>query len=396
MLELLPMKQGVILKKGREKFFEHRHPWIFSGAIEAYPDDFEEGQVCPVLTWGKQLLGYAYFHSKISLSGRIVSFGKSDPMMAIRENLLSAIQLREKLLQNPEINAYRLVNGEGDRLPGLIIDKYDDALVLQSGTLGMDRLKTLVGETLAKTGKCQALYEKSTGGSRKEESLQDQVGVLWGEDRGQIPIIENGLKFLIDWRHGQKTGFFLDQRPMRELVLKYGSGRKVLNAFAYTGGFSLYALKGGAVRVDSIDISERAVSAINDHMDLNRFERANHRAICQDVFQFLSKEELEYDFVILDPPAFAKKKKDIPSAINGYRAINRLAMEKMPKQSLLLTCSCSYYVDESMFREMLFQAACEAKREVKIIGRHVMGIDHPINIYHPESDYLKSLLLYLD
>ncbi len=390
------MKKGVVLKKGKERFFENRHLWIFSGAIESFPDDFEDGEVRPVLNFNREVLGYAYFHRGMSLSGRVISFGSGDPMVVMKQNILQAIDLREKLVQNAATNGYRLINGEGDLLPGLIVDQYDRALVIQSGTLGMDRLKNFVVETLAKTGKFTGIYEKSVGGSRKEESLQDQVAVLWGEDQGQIAIVENGLKFLVDWRHGQKTGFFLDQRPMRELVMKYAKGRKVLNAFAYTGGFSIYALKGGASKVDSIDISERAAQAISQHLELNQFDTSGNQVFCQDVFEFVTKENLDYDFVILDPPAFAKKKKDIPSAINGYRTINRLAIEKMPKKSLLLTCSCSYYIDEKMFREMLFQAAREAKRESKIIGRHILGVDHPINIYHPESDYLKSYLLYIE
>ena len=271
------MKQGVILKKGKERFFENRHPWIFSGAIEAFPDDFVDGQIIPVMTSKKEVLAYAYFHRGMSLAGRVVSFGRGDPMIAMEENILRAIDLREKLVQNAGTNAYRLINGEGDLLPGLIVDRYASALVLQSGTLGMDCLKGWIVQTLVKTGKFSAIYEKSVGGSRKEESLQDQIGVLFGEDQGEIPIIENGLRFLVDWRGGQKTGFFLDQRPMRELVMKYSMGRKVLNAFGYTGGFSVYALNGGALSVDSIDISEKAVAGIDKHVQLNQLGSSNNR-----------------------------------------------------------------------------------------------------------------------
>ena len=386
---------SVVLKKGKERFFTSRHPWIFSGAIASFPDQFEQGKIFPVKSSYGELLGYAYFHQKMSLSGRVVSFGAEDPYDAIKKNIDHACRLRQELLQKGT-NAFRLINGEGDLLPGLIVDQYDKSLVVQSGTLGMDHLLEFVCEILSNQGRYTAIYEKSTGGSRKEEGLNERVEVLYGSDQLEIAVLENHFKFIVDWRRGQKTGFFLDQRSMREVVMKHSLNRRVLNAFCYTGGFSVYALAGGAEIVDSIDISERATEMTQRHLAINGFQKEKNRTICEDVFEFLSQGELNYNFVILDPPAFAKKKKDIPKAIAGYRMINQRAMEKMPSQSLLLTCSCSYYVNEEKFREMLFQAAREAKRGVKIVGRHISGMDHPSNLFHPEGDYLKSYLLYLD
>lgn len=388
--------QSVILKKGKEVIFKNRHLWIFSGAIAAYPDHFENGSIQSVLSSTGELLGHAYFNKDISIAGRIVSFGSIDPYHFIKENIQEAIAMRSQFFDEKQTNAYRLINGEADALPGLIVDKYNDCLVLQSFTLGMDRLKEYVVDCLIKTGKYNSIFEKSTSSSRREESLKEHIAILHGSNCPVIDIIEHGLKFKIEWEKGQKTGFFLDQREMRAKVRDLSHNRAVLNCFSYTGGFSVYALAGGAKSVDSIDISASAVDMAKANLELNGFDSISNPCISEDVFNFLTHKALPYDFVILDPPAFAKKKRDIDQAINGYRRINILALSKMPKRSLLLTCSCSYYIDEQMFKELLFQAAREAKRNVSIISKHIHGIDHPVNIFHPESDYLKSFLLYVN
>ena len=277
----------------------------------------------------------------------------------------------------------------------MILDSYNGTLVIQISTKGMDVLRPRLIDYLDKKLHPQAIYEKSLLPSRKEEGLKEVQGVLKGNLPESIVIKENGLSFMINPEKSQKTGFFLDHRLMRQSIRMLARGKRVLNAFSYTGGFTVYALAGGAVKVDSVDISEDAVEMCRKNVILNGYEPEPHGFYHKDVFRFLREEPLDYDLIILDPPAFAKSRKDIISACRGYKDINRLAMQKMPRGSLLLTSSCSYHVDEVLFRKVVFQAACEAKRQVRVIGRHLLAPDHPINLFHPESDYLKSLLLYV-
>lgn len=386
---------AVVLKKGKEVIFKNKHLWIFSGAIASYPDLFENGSIQTVVSSNHEVLGHAYFNRDMSLAGRIVSFGDKDPYDSIKKNIANAMSLRKSFIDEKHTNAYRLINGEGDFLPGLVVDRYADYLVLQSYTLGMDGLKDFIVDSLMEIDQFKAVYEKSSSPSRREEKLKESVTVLKGKDIEDLPILENGLQFNVNWRRGQKTGFFLDQREMREKVRALSQGRTMLNCFSYTGGFSIYALSGGAKKVDSIDISHDAVEKVKNHLEINQFNSTKNLCLKEDVFDFLTNKPLPYDFVILDPPAFAKKKRDILQAKNGYRALNFLALSKMPSQSLLLTCSCSYYIHEKDFQELLFQAAREANREVKIISKHIQALDHPVSLFHPESDYLKSFLLYI-
>jgi 23S rRNA (cytosine1962-C5)-methyltransferase len=267
--------------------------------------------------------------------------------------------------------------------------------VIQSGALGMDMLIGKLTEYLSKKGAWKGIFEKSTGSSRKEEKLGEKIGVLFGEDQEEILIQENGLCFQVNWRKGQKTGFFLDQREMRHLIKNLSCAKTVLNCFSYSGGFSVYALAGQAKFVHSVDISEQAIAWVEKNCQLNGFDSSLYKNQAVDAFNFLNQNPLDYDMIILDPPAFAKKKQDIPKASRGYREINTQVLKKMPSKSLLLTCSCSYYMEESLFQTILFQAAKAAKREVQILSKHLMGVDHPINIYHPEINYLKSYLLYV-
>lgn len=390
------MKNGVILKKGKEAIFENRHQWIFSGAIESFPEKITPGGIYPVYRFDQQLLGYAYFNPGKSLAGRIISFSSKDPILALGELLEKALNLRENFFDPSLTNAYRLVNGEGDGIPGLVVDQYDDALVIQSGTLGIDLLKGEIVSFFVKKNRWNKIFEKSTGSSRKEEGLPDSIGVLYGEDNQEIIIKENGIKFSVKWREGQKTGFFLDQREMRELIRAHSHQKRVLNCFSYSGGFTAYALAGGAIKCDSVDISSSAIEMVKRNLELNHFDTKDHSDIATDAFKFLTQDPLDYDLIILDPPAFAKKKQDIAQASKGYREINTQVLKKIPSNSFLLTCSCSYYIDEALFQTILFQAAKTAKREVKIVSKHRVGLDHPINLYHRESSYLKSLLLYIN
>lgn len=386
-------KQEVILKPGKEKAIRHRHHWIFSGAIALLPS-FENGECLPVRSSSGDLLGWGYFNRSAKIIGRMLNFEEGDPKISLIENLQKAIDLRKRFFSRKTTNAYRLVNGEGDLLPGLIVDQYDDVLVVQISTLGMVKLKPLILEWLQKNISPKGIYEKSRLPSRKEEGLQEEEGILVGAVAENVEILENGLKFLVNIREGQKTGFFLDHREMRQWVRELSKDKRVLNCFSYTGGFSVYAKAGGAKEVTSVDISSSAVEAIEKNFALN--DLPSQHSVQGDVFEFLRTHSLDFDLVVLDPPAFAKRQKDVIQACRGYKDINRLAMKKMPPDSLLLTCSCSYHVNEELFQKVVFQAAVEAGRRVKIVGRHRMAPDHPINICHPEGDYLKSLLLYLE
>ncbi len=384
---------SVILKQGREKSLLSRHPWIFSGAIEKLPA-FSDGDILPVLSHKKEHLGYGYFNRRSNLIGRMLSFDTQDPMVRLEEHIRQAIELRSALIGSAT-SAIRLINAEGDCIPGLIVDRYNDVLVMQISTLGMEKLKSKIVSILQEILNPTWIYEASTSPSRKEEGMKECKETLSGTPVDEILVHEDGLKFLVSPLKGQKTGFFQDLREMRKLIGQLSKDRRVLNCFSYTGAFSCHALKGGASHVTSVDISKEAIEMTKKHMALNQFDPNSHTELVADCFDFLSENELNYDLIILDPPAFAKKKQDVPKAIRGYQEINRTTLAKMPKKSLLLTCSCSYHVDSELFCKMLFHASKEAKRELRILQTHRLAFDHPINIYHPESSYLKSYLCYV-
>lgn len=384
----------VILKPGKDKPLRNRHHWIFSGAVQQLPE-FKDGECLAVYTADQELLGWGYFNRQAQIVGRMLSFDDTPPQERINTLLENALSLRQEMVGS-DTDAYRLVNGEGDLLPGLVIDKYRDVIVVQIGTAGMRQFRPQIVQWLVNKLHPNSIYEKSLLPSRKEEGLQDEQGALFGPIPTDIvEIRENGLRFGVSILHGQKTGFFLDHREMRQQVRELSKGKRVLNCFAYTGGFSVYSAAGEATKIDSVDISVAAIKMGERNMELNGLASDKHRFIAADVFEFLREQPLDYDLIVLDPPAFAKRQKDVVQACRGYKDINRLAMQKMPPGSLLLTSSCSYHVDEGLFQTVVFQAAVEAGRTVRIIGRHRMAVDHPVNICHPESDYLKSLLLYV-
>jgi 23S rRNA (cytosine1962-C5)-methyltransferase len=386
-------ERTVILKKNRDKPIRQRHHWIFSGAVQSLPD-FEDGDILPVTSSEGEFLGSAYFNRKSAIIGRMVCFDKTPPLKSIEQRLLSAIALRRDLVE-PASTAQRLVNGEGDGLPGLVVDRYGDVLVIQVATLGMEKLKSVILGHLIRALSPRSIHERSDLPTRREEGLPEFEGHLYGEDVENVEIQEHGLRFLVEFRGSQKTGFYLDLRELRKLVRSLAEGLRVLNCFCYTGGFSVAALAGRAASVDSIDSSESAISLAKRNLSLNGFFGGENRLVVADVFEFLRREVALYDFIILDPPAFAKKKTDIIPACRGYKDINRLALKKIGPQGLLLTLSCSRFVDESLFQQVVFQAAAEAGREVRIIQKHRLAYDHPINVYHPESEYLKGFLLYV-
>ncbi len=387
--------ESVVLKPGKDKAVRNRHHWIFSGAIARLPD-FENGAILPVRSSAGDLLGHAYFNRNASITGRMVSFGKAVPEDAVRAGLVRAVALRRDFFDRSRTNAYRLVNAEGDGLPGLVADLYDDVLVLQVATLGMDRLKPLLLEIFDELVRPAAVYEKSDLPSRREEGLEAFEGPLRGNTPGRVRIVEEGLAFWVDIAGSQKTGFYLDQREMRKLAGRLARGRRVLNAFSYTGAFSVHALAGGAARADAVDASASAIALAEENCELNGFGTGAGAFFTADVFEFLRASELDYDFIILDPPAFAKRKTEVVPACRGYKDINRLALRAVMAPGYVMTFSCSHFVEEGLFQQVVFQAAQEAGRRVRILQRHHQAFDHPVNIFHPETAYLKGFLLYVD
>lgn len=392
---LFAMKQDrVTLRQGKEKALHQHHPWVFSGAVASGGKN-RTGELLPVYSVAGQLLGSGYFNTRSSIIGRMLCFDGRPPLEALQQHIQAAITLREKLISEG-ISAYRLINGEGDGLPGLIVDRYGDILVFQIGTLGMERLKDEVLEALQKRLRPRAIYEKSLQPSRHEEGLQNSHGWRLGTPIEAVEIRENGLRFIVSPEQGQKTGFFLDQREMRSLVRRYGMGRRVLNCFAYTGAFSVAALAGGARHVTSVDTSAPALEMATAHVALNNLPAEAHTSVVSDVFQYLREQDLHQNLIILDPPAFAKRRADVIRGCRGYKDINRLTIAKAPPGALLVTCSCSHFVDDQLFQKVVFQASLEAQRSVRILARHHAAFDHPVSIYHPEAHYLKSLLLYIE
>ncbi len=389
-------ERKVILKKGREKPIVKRHHWIFSGAVQSFPK-YEDGEILPVYSHDKAFLGQAYFNSKTSISGRILTFSDQPVKPAIDAAIASAVSLRKLYFNSSVTNCYRLVNAEGDFLPGLIADYYNGVVVIQISTLGMDKLKQDVLKAISQSVRPSMVYEKSALASRSEEGLEDQVGVLSGEFREPIEVFENGIKFHVYLKDSQKTGFYLDQREMRALAGSISKGRRVLNCFSYTGGFTVYALAGGAKACVSVDNSRSALQAAKENIMLNNLQGIEHDLIGEDVFKFLRMDSGYYDFIVLDPPAFCKKKNDVNSACRGYKDINRLAFKKIgPEGGYVMTCSCSHFISQELFQKVVFDAAVEAGRRVRILRRHVSGFDHPVNVCHPETDYLKGFLLFVE
>lgn len=385
---------AVILHSGKDKAVRNRHHWIFSGAVRRYPE-FENGDVLPVRDAQGRFLGFGYFNRRSSIVGRMLTFDETPPAAALEEAVRRAMSLRTRTL-GESTDACRLINAEGDGIPGLIVDRYGAVLVLQVSTLGLERLKPAVLDILERVVGAETILEKSNLPSRKEEGLAPFEGLLRGPAANEVIIRENGLRFRVDLAASQKTGFYLDQRANRQMVRARARGRRVLNAFCYTGGFTVAALAGGAAGVTSLDISEHAVDLARANTDLNGFSGGNTVFETGDVFEVFRRRDLDYDFIILDPPAFAKRKSEVIAACRGYKDIHRLVFQKCPAETEILTFSCSYFVDEKLFRQVVFQAASEAGRRVRILGRHIPAADHPVNVFHPEGDYLKGLWLYVD
>jgi len=383
----------IILKPGRDRSLRSFHPWVFSGAIDQW-DLSENGGSARVVSDSGEDLGCGYFNRQTSIAGRMLCFDRREPLDALRDNIRAACAIRARLI-GPSTTGFRVINSEGDNIPGLVVDRYADVLVIQVGTLGMQLLLPTVIELLVSELNPKALYEKSLLPSRKEEGLESQHGFLYGESPDEVQFTEHGLTFIAALQDSQKTGFFLDQREMRAAVEGYARQRSVLNCFAYSGGFSAYALRGGATQVISLDSSASACALASRNIELNFPGCQTHQSIVDDVFDFLRKDQRRFDLIILDPPAFAKHRGQVEKAVTGYREINRVAMNKLTPGGVLVTCSCSHFVDPTIFQRTVFEAARDAKRGVQILQNHSQAADHPINLYHPEGSYLKSLVLWV-
>ncbi len=395
----------IILKKGRDESLRRFHPWVFSGAVAQIVGQPSEGDVVGVFAHDGSFLAYGHYQIG-SIAVRILSFAGEDVLGPdFWVNMISkALKVRQAtgLANGLETNCFRLVHGEGDGLPGLIIDWYDGVCVMQAHSVGMFRSKGAICEALKSVfgERLKAVYDKSSGTAPFKAGLDLVDGYLYkaeGFSDDEQVVLENGNKFFVNWTEGQKTGFFLDQRENRALVGRYSSGRNVLNLFCYTGGFSVYALRGGALRVDSVDSSKKAVEMVSRNMSLNGYGSDLHEDICADAIDFLRQvPEDKYDLMIVDPPAFAKHRGALNNALRAYQRLNAAAISKVAPGGLVFTFSCSQVVDKEAFALAVFSAAAQTGRSVRILDRLNQPSDHSVNIYHPEGEYLKGLLLYVE
>ena len=388
------------LKPKKEESLKRFHPWIFSGAVQQKDNNLTEGEVVNVYTIGNDFIAVGHYQIG-SIEVRVLSFQEEAIDLDFwKKRLNSALEMRKSIgLLSSENNSYRLVHGEGDLLPGLIIDIYAETAVIQSHSVGMhesrmmicEALKEVMGDTL------KNIYYKSETTLPYKADLGAENEYLYGGKNVSEIALENGLKFYPDWVKGQKTGFFVDQRDNRALLEKYSKNRNVLNMFCYTGGFSFYAMRGGAKLVHSVDSSAKAVALTNKNVEINFPDDHRHEAFAEDAFKFLGNiKSNDYDLIILDPPAFAKHRGAIKNALQGYKRLNAAAFDKIASGGIVFTFSCSQVISKDMFRLAVFSAAAISGRKVRILDQLNQPADHPINIYHPEGEYLKGLVLYVE
>ena len=393
------MYRNLYLKKGKEESLMRFHPWVFSGAVHHIEGQPEEGELVRVLNSEGQFIAVGHWQIG-SIAVRVLSFEDVEVNASYWEQRLQrAYEMRVGIgvAANPNNNTYRLVHGEGDNLPGLVVDVYGRTAVMQAHSVGMHLCREDVADALLKVtgGTVENIYYKSETTLPYKADLGAENGFLRGGSPENIAM-ENGLKFHIDWMKGQKTGFFVDQRDNRLLLEHYSHGRSVLNMFCYTGGFSVYAMRGGARLVHSVDSSSKAVDLVNRNISLNFPGDPRHQAFAEDAFKYLDTMGRDYDLIILDPPAFAKHKDALRHALKGYTKLNAKAFEKIKPGGILFTFSCSQVVTKDNFRMAVFTAAAMSGRHVRILHQLHQPADHPINIYHPEGEYLKGLVLYVE
>lgn len=393
------MIKTIQLRRGKTESLRRFHPWIFSGAIARTEGNIEEGEIVRVVDEQGQFLALGHFQIG-SIAVRVLSFTDR----AIDENFWmerigQAFTLRRSLgfCGNPENDIFRLIHGEGDQLPGLVVDVYGETAVMQAHSVGMHLCRETIADAIiaASDGIIKNIYYKSETTLPYKAGLQQENGFLRGGNPENIAT-EYGLKFHIDWLRGQKTGFFVDQRENRKLLEFYAKGRRVLNMFCYTGGFSVYALRGGAQLVHSVDSSAKAIDLTEKNAELNFPNDSRHQAFAEDAFKYLDRADSQYDLIVLDPPAFAKHKDALRNALKGYTRLNAIAFEKIRPGGILFTFSCSQAVNKDQFRLAVFTAAAQSGRHVRILHQLHQPADHPINIYHPEGEYLKGLVLYVE
>lgn len=390
----------VILKPKKEESLQRFHPWVFSGAIQKIAGSPKEGDIVDVYTCNGEYCATGHYQIG-SIAVRIFTFEKTEPGKSFwTEKLRQAYEMRRAigLAESGDTDAYRLIHGEGDFMPGLVIDIYNKTAVMQAHSVGMHNIRQELAEGLIEVfgGKLENVYYKSESTLPFKANIDTEDGYLIGKDDKNYIATENGLKFQADWLKGQKTGFFIDQRENRALLEKYAKGRSVLNMFCYTGGFSFYALRGGAKEVHSVDSSAKAIELTKKNVELNFADCKNHKAYAVDAFKYLDDMQDRYDLIILDPPAFAKHRDVLRNALQGYKKLNAKAFEKIKPGGILFTFSCSQAVSKEQFRLAVFSAAAISGRNVKILHQLTQPADHPVSIYHPEGEYLKGLVLYVE
>ena len=393
------MYKNIYLKKGKEDSLKRFHPWVFSGAIAHMDDGIEEGDIVRVITQSGAFIALGHYQIG-SIAVRVLSFQD----IAIdddfwKQRLAAALLMRQcaGIADNPENNTFRLVHGEGDNLPGLVIDCYGKTAVMQAHSVGMHVCRNVIARQLVEVmgNRIENVFYKSETTLPFKADLGQENGFIYGGSDDNVAV-ENGLKFHVDWLKGQKTGFFVDQRENRRLLEHYAKGKTVLNMFCYTGGFSFYAMRGNAKAVHSVDSSAKAIELTNENIALNFPEDARHEAICEDAFKYLDEHDQQYDLIVLDPPAFAKHRAALRNALKGYTRLNVKGLQRIKKGGILFTFSCSQVVTKDQFRNAVFTAAAQAGRKVRILHQLHQPADHPINIYHPEGEYLKGLVLYVE
>ena len=389
----------IYLKPGKEEYLQRFHPWVFSGAIQRFEKQPEEGDIVEVADNKGNFIALGHYQIG-SIAVRILSFEPTTIDLDFFKNrLMTAYELRKSigLTDGDYNNTFRLVHGEGDNLPGLIIDIYDQTAVMQAHSPGMHYARHILADAIIQVlgNHIKNVYYKSETTLPYKAQLDPENEYLIGGEAGNIAI-EYGLKFHVDWLKGQKTGFFVDQRENRALLERYSKGRSVLNMFCYTGGFSFYAMRGGAKLVHSVDSSAKAIDLTCKNVELNFPGDTRHKAFAEDAFKFLDQMGDQYDLIILDPPAFAKHRKVLHNALQGYRKLNAKAFEKIKPGGIIFTFSCSQVVSKENFRLAVFSAAAQSGRRVRIIHQLTQPADHPVNIYHPEGEYLKGLVLYVE
>lgn len=393
------ISKTIQLKKGKEESLNRFHPWIFSGAILKKDDDIEEGEVVKVYTYDKRFIALGHYQIG-SIAVRVLSFSDTEISLSFWvSRIQSAFNMRKAigLADLSDNNTFRLVHGEGDNLPGLIIDCYGTTAVMQAHSVGMHGQRQEICEALKQVmgNRIESVYYKSETTLPYKADLGQENEFLLGASKDDVAL-ENGLKFHVDWLKGQKTGFFIDQRENRCLLEKYAQGRSVLNMFCYTGGFSVYAMRGGAKLVHSVDSSAKAIELTNANIQMNFPNDERHASFCDDAFKFLDSHDAQYDLMVLDPPAFAKHRGALRNALKGYTRLNLKGFERIKPGGILFTFSCSQVVTKDNFRNAVFTAAAQAGRNVRILHQLHQPADHPVNIYHPEGEYLKGLVLYVE